>query len=80
MAGFTMPTGRILKEHLDERGISQKDFAQRIDASEKNVTNLFNGKICLTEGMALKLEHVMPDGSARYLLNYEAKYREYLTR
>ncbi|MGN0071991.1 MAG: HigA family addiction module antitoxin [Atopobiaceae bacterium] len=80
MAGFMAPTGRIIKEYLEERGISQKDLAQRIDVSEKHISNMLNGKTRLTEDMALRLEHVMPDVSAGYWLNYEAKYREYLAR
>lgn len=80
MGAFLVPTGRIIKEYLDERGISQKDLAHRIDVSEKHISNLLNGKTRLTEDMALKLERVMPDVSAGYWLNYEAKYQEYLAR
>lgn len=80
MGAFLVPTGRIIKEYLDERGISQKELARRIDVSEKHISNLLNGKTRLTEDMALKLEHVMPDVKASYWLNYEAKYREYLAR
>ncbi len=80
MGLFLVPTGRIIKEYLDERKISQKDLAHRIDVSEKHISNLLNGKTRLTEDMALKLERVMPDVSAGYWLNYEAKYREYLAR
>lgn len=80
MGAFLVPTGRIIKEYLDERGISQKDLAHRIDVSEKHISNLLNGKTRLTEDMALKLERVMPDISAGYWLNYEAKYQEYLAR
>ena len=80
MGAFLVPTGRIIKEYLDERGISQKDLAHRIDVSEKHLSNLLNGKTRLTEDMALKLERVMPDVGAGYWLNYEAKYQEYLAR
>lgn len=80
MGAFLVPTGRIIKEYLDERGISQKDLAHRIDVSQKHISNLLNGKTRLTEDMALKLERVMPDVSAGYWLNYEAKYQEYLVR
>jgi HTH-type transcriptional regulator/antitoxin HigA len=80
MAEFMVPTGRIIKEYLDERGISQKELAWRIAVSEKHISNMLNGKARLTEDMALRLEHVMPDVSAGYWLNHEAKYREYLAR
>lgn len=80
MGEFLVPTGRIIKEYLEARGISQKDLSHRIDVSEKHISNLLNGKARLTEDMALKLERVMPDVSAGYWLNYEAKYREFLAR
>lgn len=80
MGAFLVPTGRIIKEYLEVREISQKDLAHRIDVSEKHISNLLNGKTRLTEDMALKLERVMPDVSAGYWLNYEARYQEHLAR
>jgi addiction module HigA family antidote len=80
MSGFIVPTGNIIKEYIDERKISQKELSQRIDASERHLSQLLNGKTRLTEEMALKLEKVMSDVPASYWLNYEAKYQEYLAR
>lgn len=77
---FPVPTGRLIKEYLVERGITQKDLAHRIDVSEAHISSLINGKRRLNVDMALKLERVMPDVSAGYWLNHEAKYREYIAR
>lgn len=77
---FVVPTGRIIKEYLDEYNISQKDLCARIGMSEKHISNLLNGNCRLTEEFALKLEKVLGGIPASYWLNYEAKYREYIAR
>lgn len=80
MGGFIVPTGNVIKEYLDEREISQKELSRRIGVSERHLSQLLNGKTRLTEDMGLKLEKVMPDVSAGYWLNYDAKYREFVAR
>ncbi len=75
-----VPTGNIIKEYLDEYGITQKDLAERINSSEKHISNVLKGKNRLTEEFALKLEKVIVDVPASYWLNYEAKYREQVAR
>lgn len=77
---FLVPTGNIVKEYLEENYISQKDLSERIDISEKHISNVLSGKSRLTEEFALKLEKVLVDVPASYWLNYEMKYREYLAR
>lgn len=77
---FIVPTGRIIKEYLDEYNINQKDLCARIGMSEKHISNLLNGNSRLTEEFALKLEKVLVGISASFWLNYEAKYREMLAR
>ncbi len=72
--------GDIIKEYLDEYGITQKNLAARTGISEKHISNVLSGRARLTEDFALKLEKVMPDVSASYWLNYECKYRENLAR
>ncbi|MDJ1650243.1 MULTISPECIES: HigA family addiction module antitoxin [Gordonibacter] len=80
MSGFIVMPGEVIKEYLDDRGMTQKEVAQRIGVSEKHLSNMLNGKTRLTEDMALKLEKVMPDVPASFWLNYEVKYQEYLAR
>lgn len=77
---FIVPTGRIIKEYLDENNISQKELCARIGMSEKHISNLLNGNSRLTEEFALKLEKVLVGIPASYWLNYEIKYREILAR
>lgn len=77
---FIVPTGRIIKEYLDENSINQKELCARIGMSEKHISNLLNGNSRLTEEFALKLEKVLVGIPASYWLNYEAKYREVLAR
>ncbi|MFA9375256.1 MAG: helix-turn-helix domain-containing protein [Lachnotalea sp.] len=77
---FLVPTGNIIKEYLEEYGITQKDLAERINSSEKHISNVLKGKNRLTEELALKLEKVIVGVPASYWLNYEAKYREQVAR
>lgn len=77
---FLVPTGNIIKEYLEEYGITQKDLAERINSSEKHISNVLNGKNRLTEEFALKLEKVIVGVPASYWLNYETKYREQIAR
>jgi len=77
---FIVPTGKIIKEYLDENNINQKELCARIGMSEKHISNLLNGNSRLTEEFALKLEKVLVGIPASYWLNYEIKYREMLAR
>ncbi|MCA5013735.1 MULTISPECIES: ImmA/IrrE family metallo-endopeptidase [unclassified Enterococcus] len=77
---FLVPTGLLIKEYLEYEGMSQKEFAKRLGSSEKHISNLLNGKTRLTEELALKIEKVLPPTLASYWLNYESKYREYISR
>jgi len=77
---FLVPTGNIIKEYLEEYGISQKDLSARIGMSEKHISNVINSNARLTEEFALKLEKILTGVPASYWLNYEAKYREQLAR
>ncbi|MDP4553573.1 ImmA/IrrE family metallo-endopeptidase [Alkalihalobacillus macyae] len=77
---FIVPTGSIIKEYLDEIGMSQKECTKRLGISEKHLSNLLNGKSRLTEETAIKLEKIFHEIPASYWLNYESKYREQLKR
>ncbi|REB04765.1 addiction module antidote protein, HigA family [Sporosarcina sp. BI001-red] len=77
---FVVHTGSIIKEYLEELGMSQKECAKRLGVSEKHISNLLNGKSRLTEEVAIKLENIVHDIPASYWLNYESKYREHLKR
>jgi addiction module HigA family antidote len=76
----SIPTGKIIKDYLDEHTITQKELSARTGISEKHLSHLLNGTSRLTEDVALKLEMVLTGIPASYWLNYEAKYREAVAR
>ncbi|MHB8961887.1 MAG: helix-turn-helix domain-containing protein [Saccharofermentanales bacterium] len=71
--------GATIREQLDIRGMSQKEFALRMDMSEKHISHLINGKVELSHGVALRLESVL-GLPASFWNNLEALYREQLSR
>lgn len=71
------PPGATIKEQLIDRDMSQKEFAQRMDMSEKHISKLINGEVQLTPDVAMRLEMVL-GLPARFWNNLEAIYREKL--
>lgn len=69
------PPGATIKEQLNDRGMSQKEFAVRMDLSEKHVSKLINGEVQLTPEVAVRLEMVL-GVPAKFWNNLEAVYRE----
>lgn len=53
------PPGVTIQEQLDDRGMTQKEFAKRIDISEEYISKLIDGEVHLTSEMAEKLELVL---------------------
>ena len=76
---IAIPPGATIKEQLEYRGMAQKEFAVRMDMSEKHISRLINGKVELTSDVALRLESVL-GVPAKFWINLEAKYREQITR
>ncbi len=73
------PPGATIREQLDDRGMSQKEFAFRMDMSEKHISHLINGDVQLTPEVAMRLEMVL-GVPARFWSNLEAIYREKLIK
>ncbi len=73
------PPGATIKEQLIERGMSQKEFAARMDMTEKHISRLINGEVLLTSDVAVRLEMVLGI-PARFWNNLEAIYREKLVK
>lgn len=73
------PPGATIKEQLNDRGMSQKEFAARMDMSEKHISRLINGEVALTPETALKLEMVLGI-PAKFWNNLEAIYREKIVK
>ena len=69
------PPGATVKEQLNDRGMSQKEFAARMDMSEKHISKLINGEVQLTPETAVRLEMVL-GVPAKFWNNLEAIYRE----
>ena len=69
------PSGATIKEQLNDRGMSQKEFAARMDMSEKHISKLINGDVQLTSETAVRLEMVL-GVPAKFWNNLEAIYRE----
>jgi len=73
------PPGATIKEQLVYRNMSQKEFAFRMDMSEKHISRLINGEVQLTADMAMRLEMVL-GLPAHFWNNLEMIYREKLIK
>lgn len=73
------PPGVTIKELLEDRGMSQKEFAARMGLSQKHVSKLIHGAVQLTPQMAVNLEMVL-GAPAKFWINLEAIYREKLIK
>lgn len=69
------PPGATIREQLNDRGMSQKEFAARMDMSEKHISKLINGEVQLTPETAVRLEMVL-GVPAKFWNNLEVIYRE----
>ncbi len=76
---IAIPPGESIKEQLEDRNMSQVEFAERMGSSTKFISQLLNGKVPLTHQTALKLESVL-GVPARFWNNLEALYQEDLAR
>lgn len=76
---IAIPPGATIKEQLEDRHMSQKEFSKRMDMSEKHISKLINGEVLLTTDMALKLEMVLGI-PASFWSNLESIYREKLAK
>ena len=67
--------GMTIKEVLEDRHMSQKELATRMDMSEKHISKLINGEVPLTQDVAMRLERVF-GVEASFWNGLEANYRE----
>ena len=73
------PPGATIKEQLENRGMSQKEFAKRMNMSEKHISHLINGDVQLTPDVANRLEMVL-GLPAKFWNNLESIYRDKLAK
>lgn len=76
---MAIPPGETIKEMLEDRSMTQKEFAIRMNYSEKHISKLINGEAALTQETALRLEIVL-GVPASFWNGLEAGYREDLQR
>lgn len=76
---IAIPPGETIKEFLDELGMTQKEFAVRMDISEKHLTQIIKGTVELTRDTATKLEVILGVESS-FWLNLENNYRNALAK
>ncbi len=65
--------GMMIKPELEERGISQKAFAQMLGTQPSHLSEVLNGKRALTTELAMKIESAI-GLPAKILLSAQAHY------
>jgi addiction module HigA family antidote len=65
--------GYYIKEIIDESGLTQADFAARLNTTPKNLSLLVRGEQQLSVDMAMKLSNMLGT-SAEYWLNLQSAY------
>lgn len=65
--------GEILKDELDELGISLTEFARQIDVPANRVSQIINGKRAVTGDTALRFGHWF-DMDPQFWLNLQAQF------
>lgn len=66
--------GEVLGEELKSRGISQKEFAQRVGMQATHLSALIHGMRNITPALAAKLETGLPGITASFWLGLQAQY------
>lgn len=72
---IAIPPGATIREQLEDRGMSQKEFAMRMGFSQKHISQLINGDVHLTQEAANRLEMVL-GLPAQFWNSLESIYRE----
>ena len=67
--------GYYIKEIVDESGLTQEDFAKRLDTTPKNLSLLIRGEQSLSIDIAMKLSRMIGT-SVNYWLNLQSAYDE----
>ena len=65
--------GYYIKEIIDESGLTQQDFAHRLDTTPKNLSLLIRGEQSLSIDIAIKLSKMLGT-SVNYWLNLQNEY------
>lgn len=65
--------GYYIKEIIEESGLTQEDFAKRLDITPKSLSLLVRGEQSLSIDIAMKLSHMIGT-SVNYWLNLQNAY------
>ena len=65
--------GYYIEEIVEDSGLTQQDFAKRLDTTPKNLSKLINGQQALSVDMAMKLSKMLGT-SLQYWLNLQNAY------
>lgn len=65
--------GMMIKPELEERGISQKEFAKMVGVQALHLSEVLNGKRTLTTDLAMKIESAI-GLPAKVLLSAQTQY------
>lgn len=65
--------GMMIKPELEERGISQKEFAKMVGVQASHLSEVLNGKRTLTTDLAIKIESAI-GLPAKVLLSAQTQY------
>ena len=65
--------GEVLKEELDERGVSPTELARRIDVPANRVSQIVAGKRMITTDTALRLGHWFGT-DPQFWMNLQARF------
>ncbi|MCY4000718.1 MAG: ImmA/IrrE family metallo-endopeptidase [Bacteroidetes bacterium] len=76
---YGIPPGWMLEDHLQARGYSQAEFAQRCNRSPKLISEIIAGKAPIEPATALQFEKVL-GLNAQIWVNIESKYQLFLAR
>ena len=71
--------GETIKDILEERGVTKKEFAKTIDLPLETVNKLIKSKLVITAEISLKLKQAL-GVSTNFWNNKDRSYQEYLTR
>ena len=63
--------GYYIKEIIDESGLTQEDFAKRLDTTPKNLSLLIRGEQSLSIDIAMKLSRMIGT-SVNYWINLQS--------
>ena len=77
--GPASPPGKTIRDLIEDRGMTQKEFAARMDLSEKHVSKLISGEVLLTTDVILRMISVIGK-DVLFWSNLEAEYRADLLR